>query len=180
MFLAISTMKAAVIIIAVILIFLILRYIVSKLFKILLFLLIVAGVIFGLYFADIGPFKANINMDYVETKFCKDELASSNKCKCIVTPVMEDLRQRFPPEELEKINADKLEAAFVMIKSMDAQDAMIKECLAKENAEDELNEFMYQAFGIDQKVFNKDAIIKILKELYDKSKENLDRLNDRY
>ena len=78
--LKLSTVQVITIVAVLVLSLLVLRYIVKRLFKILFFLLLVAGVVIALYLGDIGPFNKVVNLDYIETKFCEGELKTSKNC----------------------------------------------------------------------------------------------------
>ena len=159
---------------------LVLRYIVKRLFKILFFLLLVAGVVIALYLGDIGPFNKVVNLDYIETKFCEGELKTSNKCVCIVEPIASDMRKRFSGDELAELNADKFNAAYTLLMSFDKKKTDIKQCLAASQAEAELGEFFTSTFGVNVGNVSVESLMKVLEKLYGESKEAVDTLNKKY
>ena len=140
-------MSIAVIVVGVILVFLLLRFLVKKISAILVFVLALISLLSILYFANIWPFDKTMNIEHLESTYCKDK--ADVKCKCIVEPLLEDLKTRHTKEELNKINGDKIKSALAIAKSFGRNKENIQNCLIRNEAEDQLKDFMIEVFHVD-------------------------------
>lgn len=140
-------MNIIAIVIGVILVFLILRFLIKKISAMLVFVLALISLLCILYFANIWPFDKTMNIVHLESAYCQDK--ADVKCKCIVEPLLEDLKTRYTKEELIKINGDKIKSALAIAKSFNRNKENIQNCLMKNEAEDQLKDFMIEVFHVD-------------------------------
>ena len=119
-------------------------------------MLAVICVLFGMYSLGIGPFKTSLNIYELEERFCTNE--TSNKCECIVKPMIADYEARIPQEKREAINSDKIKALLEVTKSFKNTLQEAKYCLSERQVESEMNEFVAEVFEFDISDFNIDQI----------------------
>lgn len=141
--------EAIIVIVGIVIFYIVAKFLIKKLSKILIFLLAVLAIFGGLYFLNIWPFDKSLNIDHLQATYCSD--VESNKCECIVQPIINDLERKHGKEVLDSINQDKIKISIEIAKSFKNILPEIKTCLAQKKAEDELNDFIVESFSIDIK-----------------------------
>ncbi len=153
--------------------------------KLLGWILLILALIYVAYHFGIGPFKQNpISIETWEAKYCENP-EEQVKCNCIVYPIKNDLESRFTPEELDEIAQDRAEMAYVIKKSFEEVKDQIGICLAKEDAEEELSEFMKDMIPVDNDALDKlsdlkDEIQESVENEVDDLRKRKDRLDSQY
>ena len=71
----------------------------------------------------------NTTISELMTNHCNPEDADKIKCKCIVTPVYNDLNMRFSKAEIQKLETDKRKMTNEMLKSLKNKNQEVKDCL---------------------------------------------------
>lgn len=145
--------------------------------KIVGWLLIAGGVVFGLYYFGIGPFEKNpISIKTWEKKYC-EQPGEEIKCNCIVTPVKNDLEKRFTAEELKEMQKNRTEWLYVVKKSFEEVSSEIDECLEKNNAEHELKEFRKDLIPLDNGIL--EGVEDFIDDLSDEAEEQFEDWKDK-
>ena len=172
-------------IIVIVLAGIIIRSATKFIMKVLGWLLLILAIIYLAYHFGIGPFAQNpISIDTWEAKYCNDPMEEV-KCNCIVYPIKNDLESRFTKDELDEIAQDRAELAYVIKKSFSEVKPQIIECLAKEDAEDELSNFMKDMIPVDNDILDelndiKEEIGETIENGMDQLQERKDRLDRKY
>lgn len=119
-------------------------------------MLAVICVLFGMYSLGIGPFKTSLNIYELEERFCND--LTSNKCECIIKPMIADYEYRIAENKRNEINSDKIKSLFEVSKSFKNILPQAKKCLVEKNAEHEMSDFVSDVFEFDISNFSIDQI----------------------
>lgn len=163
-------------IVVLIVAFLVLRFtkkILSRAFGV----LIIGGVILGyLYKESIGPFKDNVaDISMLERRYC-GESGDSDICDCILQPVRNDMASRFSSLELDSLQVDKLQAVYVLQKSLRATKVAAMSCLADKGASEKYTLFLQDFVPIQNMYLNMAG--EKAKELGDLLKDEVSNLRD--
>ncbi len=163
----------------------IIRFAARFLFKILGWLLLLGGVAFLLYHFGVGPFAHNpIAVSTWEEMYCENP-KEQVKCNCIVNPIKNDLEGRFTADELRELEQNRMELTYAMQQSFKKVKPQIMSCLAKEDAEGELTEFMKDLIPIDNDILQslhdlKDEFSEGAQEKFDELTEGKDAIDKKY
>lgn len=153
--------------------FALMRWAGKFLLKVIGFFLFIGVIGLALYHYEIGPFKNLRSVNLLEEKYCQDPEPNSFKCECIVEIIDRDLNKRYTNEELRELENDKWKMGISMVKSFEANKEEIKECLKKNNAEHELDEFVQEVL-----VINKEKGEDVLEKVKRFFKNRLDSLDE--
>lgn len=165
--------------------FILLRFAVKVATKVLGILLLVLGVVVFTYYKGIGPFKKNyLSIEELDMKYCGPD-GDQITCSCIIEPLKEDMRSRFSDTEQTELQANRLKGAYVLGKSLNAQDEQIRKCLQQRSAENKLREFKLHLYTFDNpaaevvgRLFN--AIMKSADTAWDEMKGDKEAVDTRY
>ena len=137
-------------------------------FKILFFLLLIAGSLFALYYFEVGPFNKNVaHISVIEQKYCQDE-SQNDICDCIVKPLSKDINQRFSEKEIEDMKEDRIMSAYVFQKSISKISNSSKDCLKQKDKEDLWSVFIKETLQLDN------AVVQKIEELIEDGKTKVD------
>ena len=77
-----------------------------------------------------------------ENKFCKDEASENDKikCKCIITPILDDLKSKYTNKELNELYKNKSAYIKELLKSFTNNKEKIKKLLEQNDASHLLDE----------------------------------------
>ncbi len=132
-------------------IFLLIRFFTKTIIKIVLIGLVLA--VLGIYaFIVIDNPEEDISfvqvmtdytLDDLERLYCKNGTSKTDaiKCKCIITPLSNDMKSRFSSHELKHIKNNRIRYIFELIKSFRNQKSKIKQKLKSNNASHLLKNF---------------------------------------
>ncbi len=121
--------------------FLIIIYIVFKVAKSILQLILIAGVVGLAYFfwqggtvdelkdSGVEVIFKDANLSNMKVVLCSDSNSDKAKCTCIVDPVYEDIHNRLSKTEIARINTSPEEIKEELRKSMKSQRKDIRKCL---------------------------------------------------
>ena len=121
---------------AIIALFILVR-IAKTIFKVIIVVAILAALFFllkgGSLDSLMGPSVNNIFQNTTITQLmdqhCSPEKRNDLKCKCIVTPVYNDLTIRFDSKELAELEENKKRMAEEMLRSLQNKRAYVQECM---------------------------------------------------
>ena len=87
-------------------------------FKLIGWVIVLLGGVYVLYHFGIGPFAKNpVNVVDLQTKYCVEEV-DEDICDCVITPIRNDMNNRFSKEELSELEDKRGEALYVFQKSL--------------------------------------------------------------
>lgn len=158
------------------------KSIASKLFGI----VIIAGLILGfMYYKGIGPFKKSlVSIDELSAKYC-DSSGDKDICDCILKPAREDIYDRFSKSERDSLAVQKVRAAYVLQKSLNATKEEALVCLAARNQTDKYKVFLQDFVPIDNKYLDligekARSLSRQLKDEFNELKENKEDIDSKY
>lgn len=142
-----------IIVIAIIIGILILKFLSKIAFKVILLILVIALVVYFLLFWQGGQLDLG-NKDFImielQQKYCQDD-KNLAKCKCIIDPVMNDIRQEYSNRELLELQQDKLKSLRVILKSLNEKKDEIRQCLKENDALYVWDDFVDEITKVDIK-----------------------------
>ncbi|MAZ58669.1 MAG: hypothetical protein CMP56_04630 [Flavobacteriales bacterium] len=128
------------IIAAIIISFMVIKLVTKTLFKLIIILLVLGACWIGYL-----EFSGTSIIDTVSQLYCNEnsgtkidfsmELKDPIKCTCFVKPITDDLNNRFPQEEIEKIKKSALKSNAELLKSISNKEKEIKTCFEMNGAE---------------------------------------------
>jgi hypothetical protein len=129
--------------------------------SIILFILAIIALLLILYFNNVFPFDKVYNLDHLQKTYCEPD-RSSNKCLCIVEPIIKDIESKYSKEELSELNEDKVQVSLEIARSFKDNKSEIMDCLKQKGAEAELKEFIAELFKVE---VDTDEIMKLKEQL---------------
>lgn len=81
--------------------------------------------------SDVDNFFKNTTITQLMNTHCTPESKEGLKCKCIITPVYNDLSLRFTSQELTELESNKKRMADEMFKSLKNKRTTIEDCLGE-------------------------------------------------
>ena len=121
-------------------------------FKLIGWVIVLLGGVYVLYHFGIGPFAKNpVNVIDLQTKYCVEEV-DEDICDCVITPIRNDMNNRFSKEELTELEDKRGEALYVFQKSFSKVKPEVVACLAKRDAESKLDEFIKDLLPVNRGV----------------------------
>jgi len=170
---------------AIMLAFFVLRFAKKIVVKLIGFLLISAAVIGLMYYNSWGPFEHNIaELSHLQDKYCINN-ADEDICDCIVQPIERDMIQRFTPDELKILSAQRIKVAYVLKKSMNKTKEQALSCLEKRNATEKYKQFIHDFIPIENKylIFAEDKVDELtgaVKDEVTSFQESKKSIDDKY
>ncbi len=150
-------------------------------------ILIVAAVIYGLYFYQIWPFNKNVaNMEYLQNKYCQNtEPQAQAICNCVLQKVQKDWDNRFTKEERDALANDRLKGAYALQRSMQIIKVDAQDCLKKRGQEPAWRQFTTDLATLDNKLLGKigglvNSGVDMLKEEWESRKEEKAEIDSKY
>ncbi len=124
-------MQIILIIILVIGVILIIRWMSSIILKLIGIAIIL--MIFSYLFLDWHPFPQDFNsestfLEKIEKKYC-NEKEESTICECVVEPLMEELRDKYSPEEMKNLQKNKIQFIEAVTEIIENKKDDFKDCL---------------------------------------------------
>lgn len=131
-----ETQNIIILIVAVIIGILLIRFVAKVLFKVIIFLALVAAICYLIFFYKGGiknsGDKKNVLYE-LQDRYCKEKF-DTIKCDCIINPLINDLTVRYKPDEIMVISKDPGKSAEIIVKLLNENKTEIKECLKEKNA----------------------------------------------
>lgn len=153
--------------------------------KVLGFAAIVALVFGFMYYKSIGPFKQNVaDIAQLKLNYCEEEKDDAI-CDCIIGNAEKDMKQRFSKAELDSLSVQRIKAAYVLKKSLNATKEKAMICLAARGEEAKYKTFLQDFVPIENEYLDligdkaKQASQK-LKDEYQSFKENKETIDTKY
>jgi hypothetical protein len=153
--------------------------------KILGFFVVIALVFGFMYYESIGPFKENMaDIAHLKGKYCEEERDASI-CDCIIGNAEKDMRNRFTKDELDSLAVQRIKAAYVLNKSLNATKEEALLCLAAKGEEEKYKVFLQDFVPIENEYLDligekaKQASEKIRDE-YQSFKDNKGTIDSKY
>lgn len=153
--------------------------------KIIGFVVVVGLVVGVMYYKSWGPFEHNVaEMAHLQEKYC-GENGDADICDCILTPIKEDMSQRFTQEELDSLSTQRIRAAYVLKKSMQQTKVQAATCLEKRGATSKYKKFVQDFIPIENQYLdmaeNKvDELKGKLKDEMTSFKDNKKSIDEKY
>lgn len=166
------------ILIAVVIGVALLKFAVGFIFKVLGFFALMVAAFLILYQMEIWPFEKNLaTIKILELRYCKGEGNDKIKCNCIVKTLKKDINERFSREEIEELSKNRIKAAYILKKSLDAKEIEIISCLASKKSESLLPEFKRELIAQESDILNKFG--DWLEKGKERFSESFNNLNDK-
>lgn len=133
---------------------LVLAYILIKftskiIFKIIAFALLLPIVGILMYLFNVGPFAYNyFAKDSLSTKFCNEtsmELLEKKACNCIVKPYLYILENKFNTEELQEIEKNNYQSAYIFLKVWPSLEKEIESCCENKIERDSVVSYFFKS-----------------------------------
>jgi len=148
--------------------YLLFRFARKVFYKVLMFALIIALAIFGLYYFKIGPFEKNVtHIAVLKDKYCRGQ--NPEICECIVQPLAKDIEKRFSNAEIDSLKQDRINSAYIFQKSLGKIKDDAKVCLKSKGKEELWSQFIKETLHIDNALTDK------LESLLDGGKQALEK-----
>jgi hypothetical protein len=149
----------------------------KRIFSKLIGVIIISAVIVGyMYKSSIGPFKKNVaDISQLEKKYCQSD-GDEDICDCILKPALQDMTDRFTIAEIDSLAVQKIKAAYILQKSLQAtkEDALL--CLATKGATEKYKVFLQDLIPIENNYL--DSLGKKARDLGDKIKAEVNLFQD--
>lgn len=153
-------------------------------------LLLVAGIIFGLYYFNIWPFNKNVaDLDFLKEKYCSESALANPEnaaiCDCIVKKAEADIKKRFTEKQLDSIKKDKLKMAYVLQKSMEKLKTRSQICLEDRQQPQAMKKFTTDLATLDNEVLGKvggllNSGVDLLKEKWKNRESEKEAIDEKY
>lgn len=121
-------------------------------------LVLIAGIIYGLYYFKIWPFKDNVaGFEYLKGKYCdkRDAPRETAICDCIVRAAELDMKNRFGESEFEKVQDDRAKSAYALQKSLKAIKPEAMRCLQQQGQDSAWDIFVTNIAALDNDLLKK-------------------------
>lgn len=169
----------------VIILGMLIKFTTKLILKVLGFVVLVAVVIGAMYAKGIGPFKdTQVGLDALTEKYCGNPEEEAI-CECILQKAERDMRNRFTEDELDSLQADRIRAAYVLKRSLDATKNPAMQCLETKGMEHKYQQFINDFIPIENEHLN--VVGDKAKEWSEKLKQeaqdlllNKDNIDSRY
>jgi hypothetical protein len=149
----------------------------KRIFAKLIGVVLLSAVIVGyMYKSSIGPFKKNVaDISQLEKKYCQPD-GDRDICDCILKPALQDITNRFTTAEIDSLTVQKIKAAYILQKSLQAtkEEALI--CLAEKGGTVKYKVFLQDLIPIENSYL--DVIGEKARNLGDKLKEKATSFQD--
>lgn len=164
------------------------KYFCGMIRKIFWNLVLLIGIIAGLYYFKIWPFKENVaGTEYLKNKYCNKQDAPRETaiCDCIVRAAELDMEVRFGKENMAKIQADRAKSAYALQKSLKAIKAEAQRCLQQQGQEKAWDEFVADLSALDNPILKKaKGILSTgadkIETLWGEGKESKKEIDEKY
>jgi hypothetical protein len=138
-------------------------------------LLLLAIVIYGLYYFKVWPFKENVaSTEYLKSKYCKaDDPISTATCDCIVERVSFDIDRRFSVDERKELESNRAKMAYALQKSLKSIQPEAMKCLKDQGQEAAWDAFIHDLVSLDNALLGKAT--DLLEKGAEKAKEKIEQ-----
>jgi hypothetical protein len=151
-------------------------------------LVLIIGIIAGLYYFKIWPFKENVaGTEYLKNKYCNKQDAPKETaiCDCIVRAAELDMQTRFSKSEMVDIQGDRAKSAYALQKSLKAIKSDAQRCLEQQGQETAWNDFVSDLSTLDNPILKKaksflsDGAEKV-ENIWNDSKDGKKQIDSKY
>jgi hypothetical protein len=149
----------------------------KRFFSKLIGVVLISAVIVGyMYKSSIGPFKKNVaDISQLEEKYCQPE-GDIDICDCILKPALQDMKNRFTVAEIDSLTVQKIKAAYILHKSLQATKEQALICLATTGTTEKYKIFLQDLIPIENSYL--DSLEKKARDLGDKIKKEMSLFQD--
>jgi hypothetical protein len=161
--------SSLIIVLGVVILGLLIKFATKIIAKILGLVALVIVVVGFMYSKGIGPFKeTSADLKALTAKYCSDPEEAAI-CDCIIKNAEVDMRKRFTEAEMDTMSRERIRAAYVLKRSLDATKAEAMECLTKRGMENKYKQFTNDFIPIENEYL--EAIGNKTKEWGEKLKQ---------
>ena len=138
---------------------------------------LISAVIVGyMYTSSIGPFEKNVaDISQLEKKYCQSD-GDEDICDCILKPALQDMTNRFTTAEIDSLAVQKIKAAYILQKSLQATKEGALLCLAAKGTTEKYKVFLQDLIPIENNYL--DSLGKKARDLGDKIKAEVNLFQD--
>jgi len=137
--------------VAIIICILILKLLSKIAFKIIAIVIVGFGAFYFLNFLNCSSDKSDHQefiMVELQKKYCKGN-KNEAKCKCIINPVLKDIKKDYSKKELRELQGNKLKSLQIIFSSLNENKTQIQRCMKKQNAMGEWDDFVDEITEFD-------------------------------
>lgn len=168
----------------VIIAFVLIKFTSKIIFKIVAFALLIPIVGILMYLFNLGPFAHNyFAKDALSIKFCEDknmELLENKTCDCIVKPYQKILEEKFNTEELQEIEKNNYQSAYIFLKVWPLLEKELESCCENKNERDSVVSYFFKSvtpLNLSKNDFENWLLYK--KDKFLNEKEALEKIQER-